>query len=107
MTAITAMRAEYDDRRHAAPSGFRHYEGRLPRYRDLFREAGELAGVDWRLLAAIGYQESHWRQYAESPTGVRGIMMLTLDTAAYLDIEDRLDPERQPLRRRPLLPPPA
>jgi membrane-bound lytic murein transglycosylase F len=71
----------------------RHYESRLPRYRPLFEEAGRLYGVDWRLLAAIGYQESHWRPQAVSPTGVRGIMMLTQATAEYLDIEDRLDPE--------------
>ncbi len=70
----------------------RHFEKRLPRFRALFEQAGEDWGVDWRLLAAIGYQESHWRALARSPTGVRGIMMLTLDTAEYLDIEDRLDP---------------
>ena len=71
----------------------RHFEGRLPRYQQMFYEAGELSGVDWRLLAAIGYQESHWRSHAVSPTGVRGIMMLTLATAAYLHIEDRMDPQ--------------
>lgn len=71
----------------------RHFETRLPRYRALFETAGELNNVDWKLLAAIGYQESHWRSHAVSPTGVRGIMMLTKDTAEYLDIEDRMDPE--------------
>lgn len=71
----------------------RHYESRLPRYRLMFERAGREWGVDWRLLAAIGYQESHWRSQARSPTGVRGIMMLTKDTADYLGIEDRLDPE--------------
>jgi membrane-bound lytic murein transglycosylase F len=70
----------------------RHFENRLPRYREMFEKAGEEWGVDWRLLAAIGYQESHWRSQAVSPTGVRGIMMLTLDTAAYLGLDDRLDP---------------
>ena len=70
----------------------RHFESRLPRYRDMFEEAGETWGVDWRLLAALGYQESHWRSHAVSPTGVRGIMMLTKATAEYLDIEDRMDP---------------
>jgi len=70
----------------------RHYESRLPRYREMFEEAGREWGVDWRLLAAIGYQESHWRSGAVSPTGVRGIMMLTEDTAAYLGLDDRLDP---------------
>ena len=70
----------------------RHYESRLPRYREMFEEAGRQWGVDWRLLAAIGYQESHWRAGAVSPTGVRGIMMLTEATAAYLGIDDRVDP---------------
>lgn len=74
-------------------SFIRHFDSRLPRYRAWFEEAGELNGVDWRLLAAIGYQESHWRSRAVSPTGVRGIMMLTQATADYLDIEDRMDPE--------------
>ncbi len=73
-------------------SFIRHYQSRLPRFRAWFEQAGAEWGVDWRLLAAIGYQESHWRAQAVSPTGVRGIMMLTLDTAAFLDIDDRLDP---------------
>jgi len=71
----------------------RHFENRLPRYREIFEKAGQEWGVDWRLLAAIGYQESHWRSQAKSPTGVRGIMMLTLDTAEYLGLDDRLDPQ--------------
>jgi membrane-bound lytic murein transglycosylase F len=71
----------------------RHLENRLPRYRKMFEESGEIYGVDWRLLAAIGYQESHWRSHAVSPTGVRGIMMLTEATADYLNIADRMDPE--------------
>jgi len=71
----------------------RHFDSRLPLYRQVFEEAGNAHGVDWRLLAAIGYQESHWRSHAVSPTGVRGIMMLTKATADYLDIENRVDPE--------------
>lgn len=71
----------------------RHFESRLPRYREMFEEAGSQWGIDWRLLAAIGYQESHWRSQAVSPTGVRGIMMLTEDTASYLGIDNRDDPK--------------
>lgn len=71
----------------------RDYERRLPRYRDMFEEAAARNDIDWRLLAAMGYQESHWRPGAVSPTGVRGIMMLTEATADYLGIEDRVDPE--------------
>ncbi len=70
----------------------RHFESRLPRYREMFEQAGAEWDVDWRLLAAIGYQESHWRSQAVSPTGVRGIMMLTQATAEYLGINDRVDP---------------
>ncbi len=71
----------------------RHFKSRLPRYRAWFEQAGEEWGIDWRLLAAIGYQESHWRSQAVSPTGVRGIMMLTQDTADYLGLDDRVDPQ--------------
>ncbi|MFO8155994.1 MAG: membrane-bound lytic murein transglycosylase MltF, partial [Thiohalospira sp.] len=67
---------------------------RLPRYRALFERAGERYGIDWMLLAAQGYQESHWEPRARSPTGVRGIMMLTRTTAAELGIRNRLDPEQ-------------
>ena len=70
----------------------RHITERLPEYREVFKEAAARTGVDWRLLAAIGYQESHWNPRAVSPTGVRGIMMLTLPTAREMGIEDRLDP---------------
>ena len=64
----------------------------LPRYQPLFeRHAGEL---DWRLLAAISYQESHWDPNAESYTGVRGMMMLTEDTAKFVGVDNRLDAEQ-------------
>ncbi len=56
-----------------------------------FHDAQEETGLDWRLLAAIAYQESQWDTYAVSPTGVRGIMMLTGDTADQLGVKDRLD----------------
>ncbi len=71
----------------------RHVETRLPQYRHMFEEAAAATGIDWRLLAAIGYQESHWNPEAMSPTGVRGIMMLTLATADQVGVDDRIDPE--------------
>lgn len=66
----------------------------LPRYREYFEQAAEANDLDWRLLAAVGYQESHWEANARSPTGVRGIMMLTKDTAKYLKIANRRDPKQ-------------
>jgi len=67
-------------------------ETRLPQYRSLFVEAAAQYQLDWRLLAAIGYQESHWRPRAVSPTGVRGIMMLTRATSRSVGVKNRLDP---------------
>jgi len=64
----------------------------LPQYRHLFHDAQEKTGVEWRLLAAIAYQESQWDPAATSPTGVRGIMQITEDTARHLGITDLLDP---------------
>ena len=64
----------------------------LPKYRHWFETYAD--DVDWRLLAAMSYQESHWNPRAKSPTGVRGMMMLTLATARDLGIKSRLDPEQ-------------
>jgi membrane-bound lytic murein transglycosylase F len=74
-----------------------HVEQRLPRYREQFMAAADKVGMDWRLLAAIGYQESHWDPDAVSPTGVRGIMMLTLaaakDIGTYSGTRTRTGPD--------------
>lgn len=67
-------------------------QNRLPRYADTFRREAARNGVDWRLLAAVAYQESLWDPAAQSPTGVQGLMQLTLDTAMELGIPDRTDP---------------
>lgn len=64
---------------------------RLPKWEKLIKEAAETYNLDWQLLAALSYQESHWNPRAKSPTGVRGFMMLTLDTAKYVGIKNRLD----------------
>jgi membrane-bound lytic murein transglycosylase F len=64
----------------------------LPDLRPLFEKYA--TDIDWRLLAAISYQESHWDNQATSPTGVRGLMMLTRNTAQSLGLTDRLDPEQ-------------
>ncbi len=71
-----------------------HYYQRLPTYRELFEAAAIENDIDWRLLAAISYQESHWNPKAVSPTGVRGMMMLTLTTARELGIRNRIDPKQ-------------
>lgn len=67
-------------------------DDRYTRYDHLFERAARDYGVPHGLLAAQAYQESHWDPDAVSPTGVRGIMMLTRATARELGVEDRLDP---------------
>jgi len=71
----------------------RHIATRLSNYLDMYNEAGDKYNIDWKLLAAMGYQESHWNPKAVSPTGVRGIMMLTQQTAGQMGIKNRLDPK--------------
>ncbi|MDX1635822.1 MAG: membrane-bound lytic murein transglycosylase MltF [Marinobacter sp.] len=70
----------------------RRIDDRLPNYLEEFQAAAEQTGMPVDLLAALSYQESHWDPTAKSPTGVRGIMMLTRRTAESLGVKDRLDP---------------
>ncbi|WP_426417148.1 membrane-bound lytic murein transglycosylase MltF [Aestuariirhabdus sp. LZHN29] len=72
----------------------RQLDRRLPKYREDFIKAALEQELDWKLLAAMGYQESHWRAKARSPTGVRGLMMLTLPTAKEMGVDNRLDPQQ-------------
>jgi len=61
----------------------------LPRYRALFEQHS--GTLDWRLLAAIAYQESRWDPKARSPQGVVGMMMLTVNTANSMKVTSRVD----------------
>ena len=69
-------------------------ERQLPRLEKLMRRIGREEDVDWRLLAAISYQESHWNPQAVSRTGVAGMMMLTKATAAEVGVSDRRNMEQ-------------
>lgn len=73
------------------------YRRDFPRYRVLFEEAGRRYDLDPMFLAAMSYQESHWDPTATSYTGVRGLMMLTQDTAAVVGVTDRTDPRQSVL----------
>ncbi|MEH0758484.1 membrane-bound lytic murein transglycosylase MltF [Vibrio sp. 16] len=70
----------------------RALDSKLPKWSPLFKKYSD--EFDWRLVAALAYQESHWNPLAKSPTGVRGMMMLTLPTAKSVGVTDRLDPEQ-------------
>lgn len=65
---------------------------RLPKYIDQFKTSAKQYNLSWTLLVAQAYQESHWNPKARSPTGVRGMMMLTRNTAKSVDVTNRLDP---------------
>ncbi len=67
----------------------RDLQDRLPALRPIFEHAAREFHQDWRILAAVGYQESRWNSSAVSATRVRGLMMLTEDTAGALGVADR------------------
>lgn len=69
-------------------------EKRFPRWEASIKAAAEKYNLDWQLIAAVGYQESHWIPNAESPTGVRGFMMLTPNTAKDLGVQNLEDPKQ-------------
>ncbi len=69
-------------------------EERFPKIEQYFYMAEQETDIDWQLLAAIAYQESHWNPDAVSPTGVKGIMMLTNDAASEVGVTDRTDPQQ-------------
>lgn len=71
----------------------RNVKRRLPKHRELIQTVAAENNLDWRFLAAISYQESNWLPKAKSRTGVRGMMMLTRQTAREMGIENRLDVE--------------
>jgi membrane-bound lytic murein transglycosylase F len=67
---------------------------RLPKFEATIRKAARKSNFDWRLIAAVVYQESHFDPEATSYTGVQGIMQLTRDTADHIGVGDHRDPEQ-------------
>ena len=72
----------------------RRLKTRLPKYKSIIQNAANTHGFDWRLIASVVYQESHFDPEAQSRTGVKGIMQLTRETAGEMGIRDRRDPEQ-------------
>lgn len=70
----------------------RDLKNRMPIYKANFKRTAKEYDLDWHLLAAIGYQESYLKPNSVSPTGVRGLMMLTNDTAKAMGVSNRTDP---------------
>jgi peptidoglycan lytic transglycosylase F len=80
-----------EDAEFAGGGFMRHLQSRLPLYKEWFVEAAEQSSQDWRLLAAIGYQESKWNPRASSSAGARGLMQLTVETASEAKVTDLSD----------------
>jgi len=70
-----------------------HIETRLPHLRSSFEAAGRDTGLNWRMLAALGYQESRWRPAAVSPKGAQGVMMLMPLTATKMGVKNVFSPD--------------
>ncbi|RAP57714.1 membrane-bound lytic murein transglycosylase MltF [Oleiagrimonas sp. MCCC 1A03011] len=70
----------------------RRIESVYPEFAGLFLQAADVYDLPPMILAAQSYQESHWRPDAISSSGVRGMMMLTRNTASALGVKNRLDP---------------
>ncbi len=91
--------AEYFDpsndmSRGSAQTFTKRVENVLPKYRGMIKDVAQEFDMNWHFLAAMAYQESHWDPRAKSPTGVRGMMMLTQITAKEMGITNRLDAEQ-------------
>jgi membrane-bound lytic murein transglycosylase F len=74
--------------RRLAADFHKHIHSRLPAFRASFEQAGRETGINWRLLAALGYQESKWRPSAVSPKGAQGLMMLMPVTATKMGVKN-------------------
>ena len=70
--------------------------GIISAYDDLFRKYSSSAGWDWRLLAAMSYQESGFDPQAVSSMGAMGLMQLMPSTADAMGVprDKRFDPEQ-------------
>jgi membrane-bound lytic murein transglycosylase F len=77
-----------------APAFMRHLQSRLPLYKRWFEEAAQQSSQDWRLLAAIGYQESKWNPSAASASGALGLMQLTVQSATAVKVANPTDPRQ-------------
>lgn len=63
-------------------------------YDSMIRENAATLGWDWKLLAAVVFQESRFRINARSHTGAFGLMQVVSRTAGALEVDNLLDPEQ-------------
>jgi membrane-bound lytic murein transglycosylase F len=83
-TSITHMQSDY-----SSLGG-----NKLSPYDDLIKQGADKLGWDWRLLAAVVYQESKFNPTDESWAGARGLMQLMPETAKRFGATDLKDPKQ-------------
>jgi membrane-bound lytic murein transglycosylase F len=71
------------------------YHGKVSQWDEYFKHHSEKIGWDWRLLASMVYQESHFDHNAVSPRGAVGLMQFMPTTADYFGIALNEMPIRQ------------
>lgn len=67
---------------------------KISKYDDLIKAGAGKLGWDWRLLAAVVYQESRFMNNDESWAGARGLMQLMPETAERFGAKNRDDPKQ-------------
>lgn len=84
---------ERDFRRRGNSDYFSLNNNRISQYDELIQESADSLGWDWRLFAAMVYQESKFIPDLESWAGAKGLMQLMPETAKRFGVKDRTDPE--------------
>jgi len=80
-------------RRRIQSEFFSLNEDKISEYDELIKRYSRNLGWDWRLVAAIIYQESRFDPNASSWAGAKGLMQLMAPTAKELGVKDRSNPE--------------
>lgn len=75
-------------------NGGDYSKGTISRYDDLFKRYAPTCGLDWRLLAAMAYNESSFNPNAVSYMGAMGLMQLMPSTARQYGVNNPFDPEQ-------------
>lgn len=83
-TAVIRMSSDY-----SSLSG-----GKLSIYDETIRQAAEEAGLDWRLVASIAYQESGFNPNVRSWAGAVGLMQLMPAASKQFKLQNAYDPQQ-------------
>ncbi|RIJ48538.1 lytic transglycosylase F [Maribellus luteus] len=83
---------ERDFRRRENSDFYSLNNNRVSAYDELIQASADTLGWDWRLMAAMVFQESKFNPELESWAGAKGLMQLMPGTAERFGVKDRTDP---------------